>query len=102
MTLFENRSTHLRSPRVRNASQLTSAGLRSLRGHKIAELLVEGLSRATVTDLVGCLGDWTVKNLRSLSISRCTFVDGSKMAVTVSLSKLRNLQVSPYRQDSVW
>ena len=26
------------------------------------------------------------------NLLRCTFVDGSKMAVTVSLSKLRNLQ----------
>ncbi len=93
LTLFESRTTHLRSARIRNAGQLTAAGLRSLRGHRITDLEVEGLSKATVTDLVGCLGDWSVKNLRALGVSRCTFVDGSKMAVTVALSKLRNLQV---------
>lgn len=69
MTLFEARSTHLRCARIRNATQLTSAGLRTLRGHKLVELDVQGLSRATVTDLVACLGDWSVKNLKSLSVS---------------------------------
>ena len=70
MTLFESRSTHLKSARLRGAAGLTAAGLRSLRGHRLAELEVEGLSKATVTDLVGCLGDWTVRNLRALRVSR--------------------------------
>lgn len=92
MTLFDTRCTHLRTVALLHARRLTPAGLRSLRGHKIAELSADGLAPATVTDLVGCLGDWTVRNLRSLDVTRCTFVDGGKHAVTVSLSKLKALR----------
>ncbi len=91
MTLFDSRSTHLKSVRLTNCSNLTSAGLRTLRGHKLVDVEAVGLSKATVTDLIGCLGEWSVRNLRTLSVSQSTFVDASKHAIMVSLSKLRCL-----------
>jgi Zyg-11 family protein len=53
---------------------------------------VTGLVRATVNDLVGCLGEWTLQNLRTLSVSHGTFLDMSKYCVVIALSKLRGLR----------
>nr|CAD7579122.1 unnamed protein product [Timema californicum] len=91
ITLFDPSTTRLRHVILRNASALTTKGLRMLRGHKISDLEATGL-KVTVNDLIGCLGEWTLQNLRSLNVARSTFMDGSRYCVVVALSKLRNLQ----------
>ncbi|CAG2054174.1 unnamed protein product, partial [Timema podura] len=91
LTLFDPSTTRLRHVILRNASALTTKGLRMLRGHKISDLEATGL-KVTVNDLIGCLGEWTLQNLRSLNVARSTFMDGSRYCVVVALSKLRNLQ----------
>jgi Zyg-11 family protein len=68
-------------------------GLRTLKGHKIIELEALGLCRATVTDLISCLGEWSLQNLRLLNVTNSTFMDSNKHCVVVALSKLKNLQV---------
>jgi Zyg-11 protein homolog len=50
------------------------------------------LTQATVNDLLGCVGEWTLQNLRSLNVSRGTFLDQSKYCVVVSLAKLKGLR----------
>ncbi len=82
-----------RHVRLKDASRLSVKGLRTLRGHKIIELEALGLSRATVTDLIGCLGEWSLQNLRLLNVTKSTFMDSNKHCVVVALSKLKNLQV---------
>lgn len=54
----------------------------------------------TVNDLIACLGEWTMDNLRSLNVAESTFISACarrefphNMPVIISLSKLRNLRV---------
>ncbi|XP_069693619.1 protein zyg-11 homolog B-like isoform X2 [Periplaneta americana] len=91
MTLFDSSATRLRHVQLRNARTLTTRGLRVLKGHKISDLEATGM-KVTVNDLIGCLGEWTLQNLRSLNVARSTFMDGSRYCVVVALSKLRSLQ----------
>jgi Zyg-11 family protein len=79
--------------RLKDASKLSVKGLRTLKGHKIIELEALGLTRATVTDLLGCLGEWSLHNLRLLNVTNSTFMGSNKHCVVVALSKLKNLQV---------
>jgi hypothetical protein len=82
-----------RHVRLKDASKLSVKGLRTLKGHKIIELEALGLTRATVTDLLGCLGEWSLHNLRLLNVTNSTFMGSNKHCVVVALSKLKNLQV---------
>ncbi|XP_021927398.1 protein zyg-11 homolog B-like isoform X2 [Zootermopsis nevadensis] len=90
MTLFDSSTSRLRHVQLRNARMLTARGLRVLKGHKILHLEATGM-KVTVNDLIGCLGEWTMQNLRSLNVARSTFMDGSRYCVVVALSKLRSL-----------
>ncbi len=65
-----------------------------MRGHKILELEALGLRKSTVTDLISCLGEWSLQNLKMLNVSNSTFLDTNKFCIIVALSKLRNLQVN--------
>lgn len=92
LSLFDTSVTRLKRVRLRNVGvDISTRGLRILRGHKLTDLEVTGLVRATVNDLVGCLGEWSLQHLRTLSVSRCTFLDMSKYCVVVALAKLRGL-----------
>lgn len=91
MNLFQSCQTRLRKVHLTEASKLTTRSLRVLRGHQITHLTTIGLSKATVTDLIGCLGDWTLQNLQSLNVAKSTFVDHCKITVVVALSKLQHL-----------
>lgn len=87
---FDANNTTLRRVTIRDA-QLTTKGLRVLRSHKISELEITGLKGVTVNDLIGCLGEWTLSNLRVLNVANNTFLNNAKFCVVVSLSKLQNL-----------
>lgn len=89
MTLFDAGRTRLRSVKLRDASKLTKSGLRVLKGHNITELEARGLKGATVSDLVSCLNEWTLTNLKHLNVANSTFVDQNKYTIVVTLSKLR-------------
>jgi Zyg-11 family protein len=70
-------SFDIRDVQIRNARMLTTRGLRVLKGHKISSLEATGM-KVTVNDLIGCLGEWTLQNLRSLNVARSTFMDASR------------------------
>ena len=93
LTLFDGDTTRLRHVRLSDASKLTVKGLKTLKGHKIVELEALGLTKATVGEMVNCLGEWSLQNLRHLNVANSTFVDSNKFCVIVELSKLKNLQV---------
>lgn len=91
MTLFDPNVMNLRQVCIRDA-QLTTKGLRTLKHHKISDLEITGLKSVTINDVIGCLGEWTLTNLRSLNVSNSTFLNSTtKFCVMVSLSKLRSL-----------
>ncbi|KAK3092105.1 hypothetical protein FSP39_025250 [Pinctada imbricata] len=91
LSLFDANVTTLKRVGI-HSSQLSAKGLRILKMHKISELEITGLRSATVNDVIGCLGEWTLTNLRSLNVCSGTFVNSTKFCVVVSLSKLHNLQ----------
>ncbi|XP_064606209.1 protein zyg-11 homolog B-like [Liolophura sinensis] len=91
LSFFDPDVTCLRKVCIKDAP-VSTRGLRVLKSHKISELEVIGLKNVTVNDLIGCLGEWTLSNLRSLNVSNSTFINSSKFCVIVSLTKLRNLQ----------
>ena len=92
MTLFSAAHANLKHVHIKDAP-LTKRGLRMLRPHKILDLDAIGLKEVTVNDLIGCLGEWTLRNLRMLNVCNSTFgISSSSVAVVVSLAKLKNLQ----------
>ncbi|XP_025110002.1 protein zyg-11 homolog B-like [Pomacea canaliculata] len=88
--LFDSNGTTLRRVSIHDA-QVTTKGLRVLKSHRISELEITGLKGVPVNDLIGCLGEWTLTNLRVLNVSNNTFLNNAKFCVVVSLSKLKNL-----------
>lgn len=90
ITLFDSKSTRLRHVRLKDASALSAKGLKILKQHKVVDLTVNGL-KITVNDLISCLGDWSLQNLRSLSVAKGSFMDCSRYCMVVTLSKLRSL-----------
>lgn len=94
LSLFDPNVTNLKRVCIQNVndSQVSAKGLRILKAHRISELEISGLKTVTVNDVIGCLGEWTLCNLRSLNVSNSTFLNSTKFCVVVSLSKLKNLQ----------
>jgi len=90
--LFQPNATCLRNVIIRH-SPVTPAGLRVLRSHKLLSLAVEpdDPKLLKVSDIMRCLNEWTVANLRSLSVSGATFGHAGGPPVIVSLCALRNL-----------
>ncbi|GLV36988.1 uncharacterized protein CBL_02179 [Carabus blaptoides fortunei] len=91
ISLFTQKNTRLRSVTLINADTLTVRGLKVLKGHKVVELQCCGL-KIPVNDIIACLSEWSLENLRLLNISRCICTDSSRFSVVVALSKLRNLR----------
>lgn len=91
LSIFNSNNTRLEKVIMPNAMNLTCRGLKTLRQHHIVDLEATQL-KVTISDLISSLSDWTIDNLRSLTVSDCTFVDSSKMAAMVSLSRLKNLR----------
>ncbi|XP_014203818.1 protein zyg-11 homolog B [Copidosoma floridanum] len=92
ITLFDSKTTRLRHVKLKDASNLTAKGLKVLKQHKIVDLEVNGL-KITVNDLITCLGEWSLQNLRSLSLARGSFMDCTRYCIVVALGKLRSLQI---------
>ena len=90
LRLFDPKVTRLKSVAIKDAP-VTTKGLRVLKAHKIQELEAIGLKNVTINDLIGCLGEWTLQNLRTLNVTNSTFLNSAKFCVVVSLSKLRSL-----------
>ncbi|XP_036150021.1 protein zyg-11 homolog B isoform X3 [Monomorium pharaonis] len=92
ITLFDSKTTRLRHVRLKDASTLSAKGLSVLKQHKIVDLIVNGL-KITVNDLISCLGDWSIQNLRSLSVAKGSFMDFSRqrMVDIATLNKLKAL-----------
>jgi len=63
---------------LKDASTLSVKGLSVLKQHKVIDLIVNGL-KITVNDLISCLGDWSIQNLRSLSVAKGSFMDFSRL-----------------------
>lgn len=90
--VFRPEICRLEAVSIPNASNLTKKGLRILRGHRVKHLEVIGLTKATINELIGCLGEYTLNNIISLCVARSSFSSTAKFCVVVGLAKLRNLR----------
>ncbi|XP_076170016.1 protein zyg-11 homolog B isoform X2 [Ptiloglossa arizonensis] len=90
ITLFDSKTTRLRHVRLKDASGLSAKGLKVLKQHKLEELIVNGLN-ITVNDLINCLGDWSLQNIRSLSVAKGILMNCSRYCLIVTLCKLKAL-----------
>jgi len=91
--LFRSSNACLRHVVIRQ-SPVTAAGLRILRSHKLVSLVVEpnDAKCLTVTDVICCLSEWTMANLRLLSVAGVNFRQASGgPLVNISLCALRGL-----------
>jgi len=91
-SIFHPDNCRIEQVRIPDAQHLTRRGLRVLRGHRIRHLEVVGLKKATINELIGCLGDYTLNNISFFSVSRSSFTSSARFCVVISLSKLRNLR----------
>lgn len=91
-SIFHPDNCRIEQVRIPDAQHLTRRGLRVLRGHRIRHLEVVGLKKATINELIGCLGDYTLNNISYFSVSRSCFTSSARFCVVISLSKLRNLR----------
>lgn len=81
----------LRRACLRHAN-VSSKGLRSLSSQHLLELDATGLHGVNVNGIIGAQGEWTRKNLKALTVSRCTFMNTSKYCIVISLPQLKSLR----------
>ncbi|XP_035231534.1 protein zyg-11 homolog B-like [Stegodyphus dumicola] len=91
LTIFDPSVTRLNRVYIGEDSKISVKGLRVLRFHKISELSAVGLNNIAISELVGCLSDWTLENLFLLNVSNSTFLSSEKVRIFIALSKLKNL-----------
>lgn len=73
-------------------ANVSSKGLRSLSTQHLLELDATGLHGVNVNGIIGAQGEWTRKNLKALTVSRCTFMNTSKYCIVISLPQLKSLR----------
>ncbi|KAG0712443.1 Protein zyg-11 B [Chionoecetes opilio] len=99
MTLFDPVAVRLSQVNLHNADNVTCKGLKELRSHQIQAVEVKNLSKVSVDELISCFGEWTLNNIRELSVSGSSFSSSHPHKgipaprLYVGLSKLRNLHV---------
>ncbi|KAK3578394.1 hypothetical protein CHS0354_025488 [Potamilus streckersoni] len=97
LSLFDSHFMHLKSVWIKDA-QLSPFGLKILKTQKISELEITGLRNVTVNDVLGSLGTWTLRNLKTLHMSKLKSLrDGvpnclNTTDVAVNISCLRRLK----------
>lgn len=74
LTLFDPAVLRLCQVVIHNSDNLTCKGLNVLRQHQIQSVDVKNLTKISIDELIGCFGEWTVNNIQTLALSRCTFV----------------------------
>lgn len=63
-----------RHVKLKDASNLTVKGLNVLKQHKVVDLEVNDMKIAP-DELIACLGEWSLQNLRTLNVARGRFLD---------------------------
>lgn len=91
LSLFDFNVINLKRVFIRDV-QFSVKGLRILKSYKIFELEIIGFRIVIVNDVIGCLGEWILFNLKFLNVNNSTFVNSIKFCVVVLLFKLYNFQ----------
>lgn len=84
--VFPAENCRLEQVKIPDASLLSKRGLRVLRSHNIDQLQVTGLTKATINELIGCLGEYSLNNLNLLNVSRSTFTSSARVSWLLSFT----------------
>lgn len=111
LNVFESDNCRLESVKIPDASHLTKKGLRVLKKHNISHLEVVGLTKATINELIGCLGyvwlilkglkcllhvisfyrEYSLNHLMTLNVSRSTFTSSARVSICLVFSVKRQM-----------
>ncbi|KAA0199178.1 hypothetical protein FBUS_11355 [Fasciolopsis buskii] len=80
------------SPVIKEAN-IGPASLRVLREFQLSNLSAMNLPEVNLNSIIGCLGEWTVRNLRSLNISGTSILCETNLPILVALGRFKSLQV---------
>ncbi|CAH1132300.1 unnamed protein product [Ceutorhynchus assimilis] len=96
LNIFSEQNTKLQSVKIKNC-KVTKCGLEILRQHKIIDLEIANLRNVSIEDVLDCLNDWSLQNLRTVNFSHCPCTDMFRfkfLAKLASLKRLRTLNLS--------
>ncbi|XP_066260786.1 protein zyg-11 homolog B-like [Euwallacea similis] len=96
LNIFTEYNTRLKSVRIKNC-KVTKCGLQILRQHKITDVEVTKLRNVNIEDVLDCLNDWSLQNLRSANFAHCPCTDMFRfnfIALVASLKSLKSLNLA--------
>ncbi|XP_013407895.1 protein zyg-11 homolog B [Lingula anatina] len=90
LSLFNGQNTTLRRVNISSAP-VTVKGITVMKEHKISELRASGMNYVNINNIISCLSDWSLTNLRLLDVGKSSFIF-SKYGLILYLSRLKGLQ----------
>ncbi|XP_076256337.1 protein zyg-11 homolog B-like [Rhynchophorus ferrugineus] len=91
LNIFSSRNTILKTVKIKNC-KVTKGGLEILKQHKIIDLEIVNLKNVSLSDILDCLGDWTLQNLVKANFARSTFTDTFRYSFVTKLTSLKSLK----------
>ncbi|XP_050403723.1 protein zyg-11 homolog B-like isoform X1 [Patella vulgata] len=92
--IFQPQNTTLRRLVIKNAIGLTPDALGILKKHKILDIEIVHQPKININKLLECLGEWTIRNLRTLNVEGILFTPNNNFDLLSKLRTLRSLNVS--------
>ncbi|CAH8667379.1 unnamed protein product [Dicrocoelium dendriticum] len=92
MCLFSPEFLNLTSPIIKEVS-VSSSALRVLKEFRLSGLSAVNLPNVNLNSLLGCLGEWTVKNLISLNVTGTSILSGSSLPILAALGRFKSLEI---------
>ncbi|KAK6179412.1 hypothetical protein SNE40_011778 [Patella caerulea] len=92
--IFQPQNTTLGRLVIRNATGLTQDALGILKNHKILDIEIVHQPTININELVECLGEWTLKHVRTLNVEGMSFTPNKDFELLTKLRTLRSLNVS--------
>ncbi|VEL33476.1 unnamed protein product [Protopolystoma xenopodis] len=90
--LFTPEYVDLISPSIKEAN-IGHYALRILRDFRLLNLSATNLERVNLNTIIGCLGEWTVRNLKSLNISGTSVLCETNLPIVVPLGRFKSLHI---------
>ncbi|CAL8073588.1 unnamed protein product [Calicophoron daubneyi] len=92
MALFSSEFVDLISPVIKETN-VSPASLRVLKDFRLSNLSATNLPNVNLNGIIGCLGEWTVRNLISLNVTGTSILCKTNLPILVALGRFKNLQV---------
>ncbi|KAG5444370.1 Protein zyg-11 B [Clonorchis sinensis] len=92
MSLFSAEYLNLISPTIKETN-VSAEALRALRDFRLSNLSVVNLPNVNLNSVLGCLGEWTLRNLTSLNVTGISILTGMNIPIFFPLGRFKNLQL---------